>query len=108
MKSELVANTDHTSSEKREESGLFGNKITENKTTESNVEMNGTETISEQIYKARQNQKNAQTFEPNNNQDANKNVSQESGKIEIPEIEKSQEVLRKLQEMKQKVNTRNT
>ena len=62
LKSELVANTDHTSSEKREESGLFGNKITENKTTESNVEMNGTETIIEQIYKARQNQKNAQTF----------------------------------------------
>ena len=103
LKSELVANTDHTSSEKREESGLFGNKITENKTTESNIEMNGTETIIEQIYKARQNQKNAQTFEPNNNQDANKNVSQESGKIEIPEIEKSQEVLRKLQEMKQKL-----
>ena len=103
LKSELVANTDHTSSEKREESGLFGNKITENKTTESNIEMNGTETIIEQIYKARQNQKNVQTFELNNNQDANKNVSQESGKIEIPEIEKSQEVLRKLQEMKQKL-----
>ena len=103
LKSELVANTDHASSEKREESGLFGNKITENKTTEGNIEMNGTETIIEQIYKARQNQKNVQTFEQSNNQDANENVSQVPEKIEIPEIEKSQEVLRKLQEMKQKL-----
>ena len=44
LKSELVADTDHTSCEKRSESGLFGN----NETRISE------ETIVEQIYKQRQ------------------------------------------------------
>ena len=125
LKAELVANTDHTSSEKREESGLFGNRMTENiATTNINVASNNSsnaETIVEQIYKARQlnetiksiepekydgfqkNEENKQNQQQNGIQGENQNVSQITGTIEIPEIEKSQEVLRKLQEMKQRL-----
>ena len=98
LKAELVANTDHTSSEKREESSLFGNRIAEN----SNQVANG-ETIVEQIYRARQMKETAQTFEQRGVQEENSNIAQNGGTIEIPEIEKSQEVLRKLQEMKQRL-----
>ena len=67
LKAELVADTEHSSSEKRSESGLFGNK-------------NGA-TIVEPIY-------------------------QET--IQKPDIEKSQEVLRKLQELKAKLINEST
>ena len=96
LKSELVANPDHTSSEKREESGLFGGKA---------------ETIVEQIYRERQ-MKEAnrgivqQVFPQQENKNNQKQIKQEQeqkldNKIEMTELEKSQEVLRKLQEMKQ-------
>ena len=65
LKAELVADTEHASSEMRSESGLFGNR--------SNV------INTEPIYKATQ------------------------SSTQMPELEKSQEVLRKLQEMKEKL-----
>ncbi len=98
LKAELVANPEHTSSEKRAESGLFGGK---------------TETIVEQIYRARQmkevtnniNQYGLpQKEEQLSNQQINNKMQQNSiDKSEMTELEKSQEVLRKLQEMKQKL-----
>ena len=82
LKAELVANTDHTSSEKRLESGLFGGKA---------------ETIVEQIYRERQMKEATHQNQPKqfNQPTSNKN--------EMSELEKSQEVLRKLQEMKHKI-----
>lgn len=59
MKAELVADTDHATSETRAESGLFGNRSFENKSFEN--------------------------------------------KSEMPDLQKSQEVLKKLQEMKEKL-----
>ena len=124
LKSELVADTDHTSSEKRAESGLFGN----------NSKSNHTETIVEQIYKARQLNgiphlqrempstenrvpnvsdlsKSNQEPQPQNEIKKDTNIfltsetktSEMTGDVKIPEIEKSQEVLRKLQEIKEKL-----
>ena len=66
LKAELVADTDHSTSEIRAESGLFGNR------NETRVEN--------------------RIFE-------NKN--------EMPDLQKSQEVLRKLQEMKEKLKDTN-
>ena len=98
LKAELVADTDHTASKKREQSGLFGNGV------------NREETIVEQIYKARQ---------ANGIPTIERKLPEQESKIEtktlgissvsvnnnsnIPEIEKSQEVLRKLQEIKEKL-----
>ena len=104
LKAELVADTDHSTSEKRSESGLFGNKS------------NSAETIVEQIYKARQlnefTQPNAQEIKenmsiPRNIQTTGNEKLIENTKMsenrEMTELEKSQEVLRKLQEMKAKI-----
>ena len=102
LKAELVANTDHTSSEKREESGLFGNRIAENSNISTNT-TNNAETIVEQIYKARQMKETAQVVGQNGDQEFDHNMAKMEDKIEMPEIEKSQEVLRKLQEMKQRL-----
>ena len=87
LKAELVADTEHSTSEKRSESGLFGNR--------NNIG----ETLVEQIYKARQikaNMPSQQTETP-----IQKVATEEH--IQMPELEKSQEVLRKLQEMKEKL-----
>ena len=95
LKSELVADTDHTSSEKRSESGLFGNK--------SN---NRTETIVEQIYKARQLNGIPTIQRETTNIPKVENIpakTEVADGVKIPEIEKSQEVLRKLQEIKEKL-----
>ena len=102
LKAELVANTDHTSSEKREESGLFGNRIAENSNISTNT-TNNAETIVEQIYKARQMKETAQVVGQNGDQGFDHNMAKMEDKIEMPEIEKSQQVLRKLQEMKQRL-----
>lgn len=109
LKAELVADTEHTSSEKRSESGLFGNGN------------NKKETIVEQIYKARQlngiptiprtiPMPKAEIQTPEVSETSKiKNTIKEPSQIEtinnvnIPEIEKSQEVLRKLQEIKEKL-----
>ena len=105
LKAELVANPNHSESEKRSESGLFGGKK---------------ETIVEQIYRARQMKESAQNINQYNpikqeNQIKQQPNSQEQQKgiddfdkrseneTEMTELEKSQEVLRKLQEMKQKL-----
>ena len=118
LKSELVADTNHTTSEKRSESGLFGNKS----------KSNNTETIVEQIYKARQlngipylNREVSSTSNAITNNILNSNkieqpkiqenieqtlenkVLETNNEVKIPEIEKSQEVLRKLQEIKEKL-----
>ncbi len=96
LKAELVADTDHTSSKKREQSGLFGN---------SN---NREETIVEQIYKARQ-ANGIPTIERKLPETKIENKTLETPTVgidnnsNIPEIEKSQEVLRKLQEIKEKL-----
>ena len=98
LKAELVADTDHTSSKKREQSGLFGNGA------------NRGETIVEQIYKARQ-AHGIPTIERKLPEQETKieNKTLEapgvsiSNNSNIPEIEKSQEVLRKLQEIKEKL-----
>ena len=120
LKAELVADTEQTTSEKRTESGLFGNKPT------------AAETIVEQVYRARQQlenkiaerkkmmeemektnqQENLQMIE--NKQEENLPILKEEDSVNkpmvqmenienVPEIEKSQEVLRKLQEMKEKL-----
>ena len=105
LKAELVANPNHSESEKRAESGLFGGKP---------------ETIVEQIYRARQMKESAQSInqysqtqqkhqinQQQNSQEQPKKIekiNQESyNKTGMTELEKSQEVLRKLQEMKQKL-----
>ena len=124
LKSELVADTNHVTSEKRSESGLFGNKS----------KSNNTETIVEQIYKARQLNgiphlhrempstenrvpnvsklsKSSEVPQPQNEIKKATNISfgsetkasEIAGGVKIPEIEKSQEVLRKLQEIKEKL-----
>ena len=108
LKSELVADTDHTSCEKRSESGLFGN----NETRISE------ETIVEQIYKQRQLNKMPKVerniVEKNNLQipempNAEKIVSTTQAMIKLediektPELAKSAEVLKKLQEIKEKL-----
>ena len=120
LKSELVADTNHTTSEKRSESGLFGNKS----------KSNNTETIVEQIYKARQlngiphlhreipateskisnlseiSSKNIISqpkTETNADRISEPKTAEIDGGVKIPEIEKSQEVLRKLQEIKEKL-----
>ena len=97
LKVELVADTDHTSSKKREQSGLFGNKS------------NNQETIVEQIYKARQAQGIPTIERKLPGQEAKIPGTQNTNNISInnnsniPEIERSQEVLRKLQEIKEKL-----
>ncbi len=105
LKAELVANPNHSESEKREESGLFGGRK---------------ETIVEQIYRARQMKESAQNVNQHSLaqrvQQINKQqidqeqpkkienlVQKSDNKTEMTELEKSQEVLRKLQEMKQKL-----
>ena len=62
-----------------------------------NFSVGSKETIVEQIFKARQ------LAEQHNQEQGQPQQSQKVEKIEIPEIEKSQEVLKKLQEMKQKL-----
>ena len=128
LKSELVADTNHTTSEKRSESGLFGNR----------GNSHSTETIVEQIYKARQlngipslhreissntskmsnvgevsKSSEASQLQNEVKNDTNMSFGSEipsetksstiNGGVKIPEIEKSQEVLRKLQEIKEKL-----
>ena len=98
LKAELVADTDHTSSKKREQSGLFGNGV------------NKEETIVEQIYKARQahgiptiERKSPEQEIKIENKTTETPVAGINNNSSIPEIEKSQEVLRKLQEIKEKL-----
>ena len=95
LKSELVADTDHTSSMSRTESGLFGNK---NK--------NGEETIVEQIYKARKENGIPESLRHTTNTSTTTPeipTSEILNGAGMSEIEKSQEVLRKLQEIKDKL-----
>ena len=95
LKSELVVDTDHTSSMSRTESGLFGNK---NK--------NGEETIVEQIYKARKENGIPESLRHTTNTSTTTPEIPTSGILNgagMSEIEKSQEVLRKLQEIKDKL-----
>ena len=95
LKSELVADTDHTSSMSRTESGLFGNK---NK--------NGEETIVEQIYKARKENGIPESLRHTTNTSTTTPEIPTLGILNgagMSEIEKSQEVLRKLQEIKDKL-----
>ena len=97
LKAELVANPNHSESEKRSESGLFGGKA---------------ETIVEQIYRARQMKESAQStnqYKPiqQSNQEQPQKIDKFNQELDnktgMTELEKSQEVLRKLQEMKQKL-----
>lgn len=104
LKAELVADTDHSTSEKRAESGLFGNKNN-----------NKTETIVEQIYKARQLNgipsipravpmpQAVASSTPSTPLTRQTGENSETVNQSSPEIEKSQEVLRKLQEIKDKL-----
>ena len=104
LKAELVADTDHSTSEKRAESGLFGNKNN-----------NKTETIVEQIYKARQLNgipsipravpmpQAVASPKPSTPLTRQTGENSETVNQSSPEIEKSQEVLRKLQEIKDKL-----
>ena len=136
LKAELVANTEHTTSETRAESQLFNNPIVKNeikkeliapiKTTTSiqtiptkETAIQATkpvmppvkgETIVEQIFNARkiaEQQDNNITDFSETSKDEPKiektQVTTLDNSMETSEIEKSQEVLKKLQEMKQKL-----
>ena len=136
LKAELVANTDHTTSETRAESQLFNNTIVKNeikkeliapiKTTTSiqtiptkETAIQATkqamppikgETIVEQIFNARkiaEQQNDTITDFSETSKDEPKiektQVTTLDNSMETSEIEKSQEVLKKLQEMKQKL-----
>ena len=136
LKAELVANTEHTTSETRAESQLFNNQIVKNeikneliapiKTTTSiqtiptkETAIQATkpvmppvkgETIVEQIFNARkiaEQQDNNITDFSETSKDEPKiektQVTTLDNSVETSEIEKSQEVLKKLQEMKQKL-----
>ena len=136
LKAELVANTEHTTSETRAESQLFNNPIVKNeikkeliapiKTTTSiqTIQTKETaiqatkqamppikgETIVEQIFNARkiaEQQNDTITDFSETSKDEPKiektQVTTLDNSMETSEIEKSQEVLKKLQEMKQKL-----
>ena len=136
LKAELVANTEHTTSETRAESQLFNNQIVKNeikneliapiKTTTSiqtiptkETAIQATkqamppikgETIVEQIFNARkiaEQQNDTITDFSETSKDEPKiektQVTTLDNSMETSEIEKSQEVLKKLQEMKQKL-----
>ena len=136
LKAELVANTEHTTSETRAESQLFNNPIVKNeikkeliapiKTTtsiqsiparETSIQTTKQamppikgETIVEQIFNARkiaEQQDNDITDFSETSKDEPKiektQVTTLDNSMETSEIEKSQEVLKKLQEMKQKL-----
>ena len=107
LKAELVANTEHTTSETRAESQLFNSKpispivskpapIMPTKPAETSIVEQPAkgETIVEQIFNARK------IAEQQNNIPVKNEVEDN---LEKTEVEKSQEVLRKLQEMKQKL-----
>ena len=107
LKAELVANTEHTTSETRAESQLFNSKpispivskpapIMPTKPVETSIVKQPVkgETIVEQIFNARK------IAEQQNNIPVKNEVEDN---LEKTEVEKSQEVLRKLQEMKQKL-----
>ena len=102
LKSEAPVEPEHTSSEKHSESSLFGN-IThqENIPSYNNSTNNSAQTIVEQIYNSRQ-QQNANNVEPKTISESG-NYAMNSQTIEMPDLEKSQEVLKKLQEMKAKL-----
>ena len=124
LKAELVANTEHTTTEKRAESQLFSNKaIMQEKTIEtpkvtiptiqsvqqptvniSDTQVKG-ETIVEQIFNARKiaEQQNSNMKEIEESSVETPKVEKIDNSLETSEIEKSQEVLKKLQEMKQKL-----
>ena len=115
LKAELVANTEHTISETREESNLFNSKptspvvlkpapiMTTKPVEKAIVEqpVKG-ETIVEQIFNARKiaEQQNNITVK-NEGELVEKNI--EVNNLEKIEVEKSQEVLKKLEEIKQKL-----
>mgnify|MGYP004494472947 FL=1 len=136
LKAELVANTEHTTSETRAESQLFNNPIVKNeikkeliapiKTTTSiqtiptkETAIQATkpvmppvkgETIVEQIFNARkiaeQQDNNITDFSETSKDEPKIEKTQVTildNSMETSEIEKSQEVLKKLQEMKQKL-----
>ena len=136
LKAELVANTDHTTSETRAESQLFNNPIVKNEikkeliapiktttsiqtipTKENAIQATKQamppikgETIVEQIFNARkiaEQQNDTITDFSETSKDEPKiektQVTTLDNSMETSEIEKSQEVLKKLQEMKQKL-----
>lgn len=80
LKAELVANTDHATSEKRVESGLFGNRTNEKIDIPSS--RNNTETIVEQIYRARQMQASGIQME-NKTKDTNIEIIKENEENEV-------------------------
>ena len=92
LKSELVADTDHTSSEKREESGLFGQKST--------IDVEKSQEILKKLQEMKENMLK-ETAEANkqiqyiNQQDNKKEeviVKEEKEEYKVPEVEKTQEV----------------
>ncbi|MCI8273350.1 MAG: DNA mismatch repair endonuclease MutL [Clostridia bacterium] len=87
LKADLVADTEHTSSEKRENSGLFGNKPINNSMV--NVEKNRGGLI--------------QKTENNELMQTEDKPLEQNNNYLSPELLKSQEVLRKLQEMKEQM-----
>ena len=102
LKSEAPVEPEHTSSEKHSESSLFGNIMhQENIPSYNNSTNNSAQTIVEQIYNSRQ-QQNANNIEPKTINESG-NYAMNSQPIEMPDLEKSQEVLKKLQEMKAKL-----
>ena len=102
LKAEAPVEPDHTSSEKHSESSLFGNIVhQENIPSYNNSTNNSAQTIVEQIYNSRQ-QQNANNVEPKTISESG-NYAMNSQTIEMPDLEKSQEVLKKLQEMKAKL-----
>lgn len=102
LKAEAPVEPEHTSSEKHSESSLFGNIMhQENIPSYNNSTNNSAQTIVEQIYNSRQ-QQNANNIEPKTINGSG-NYAMNSQPIEMPDLEKSQEVLKKLQEMKAKL-----
>ena len=102
LKAEAPVEPEHTSSEKHSESSLFGNIMhQENIPSYNNSTNNSAQTIVEQIYNSRQ-QQNANNIEPKTIIESG-NYAMNSQPIEMPDLEKSQEVLKKLQEMKAKL-----
>ena len=97
MKAELVADTEHSSSELRSESGLFGNR----------------QNYSAGIATSTQNsmRREISTSMPNFSIESKESIPTQTAQItttsatspEIPSLQKSQDVLRKLQEMKERL-----
>ena len=92
LKSELVADTDHTSSEKREESGLFGQKSTIGVEKSQEILKKLQEMKENMLKETAEANKQIQYINQQDNKKEEVIVKEEKEEYKVPEVEKTQEV----------------